>query len=272
MTDDPIKLTPEQKAARDALRTLDQVPADAAFRQRLKREFVSGEIAVQQVLQPEARPGIGRWLRRALLPLAAAAMAVVVFFLLVPGAEWAFHGITGEGMVSVDGVEVETAEVETLARLIRPGARIRVPEGVSLDLIAGDMLLLELDEGAEATVPQNPGRWSAAAMLSEVATGELRLKTGPGFPGHQFNVRTPEGLIEVTGTIVSVFRGPDLTCVCVFEGQARIGRDPESMDLVPAGRRKVMFLDGRPPMVTEIMPEHQHGLEAFLQRNRDAFR
>ncbi len=271
MTDEPMNLTPEQERVRNALRGLGMVPADTAFRERLKREFVSGDIARQKVLELETRPGLLGWLGRAFLPLAAAALAVVMFIILTPGPVWELRGITGQGLVAVNDVKVDAADVDTLARLIKPGARIIVPEGVALALIAGDVLLLELDEGAEATVPQNPGRGSDAVMLSEVAIGELRFKTGPGFTGHGFNVRTPEGLIEVTGTIVSVVRMPDLTCVCVFEGTARIGQDPETMDLIPAGQRKVMFLDRRPPMITEIMPEHQHGLEGFLERNSNAF-
>lgn len=271
MTDEPMKLTLEQDRVRDAVRSLGQVPANTAFRQRLKREFVSGDIARQQVLELDSQPRFPRWLSRVFLPLAAAAVAVVMFIVLTPGPTWKFHGIAGQGLVAVNGVEVDASDVQTLSRLIRPGARITVPEGVALDLIAGDVLLLELDEGADATVPQNPGRWLREVMLSQVATGELRLKTGPGFPGHQFDVRTPEGLIEVTGTIVSVFRGPDLTCVCVFEGTARIGQDPETMEIIPAGQRKVMFLDRRSPMITEIMPEHEHGLEGFLERNQGVF-
>jgi ferric-dicitrate binding protein FerR (iron transport regulator) len=271
MTDEPINLTPELERVRDAVRGLGIVPADTAFRERLKQEFVSGDIVRQQVLELDTRPGFLRRFGRVFLPLAAVAMAVVLILVLLPGPTWQFHGITGQGLVAVNGVEVDATDVETLARLIKPGARITVPEGVALDLIAGDVLLLELGEGAEAIVPQNPGRRAGTVMLSELAIGELRLKTGPGFSGRQFNVRTPEGLIEVTGTIVSVVRMPDLTCVCVFEGTARIGQDPESMDLIPAGQRKVMFLDRRPPMITEIMPEHQHGLEGFLERNLDAF-
>ncbi len=271
MMDEPLNLTPGQERARDAVRALGQVPAAAAFRERLKQEFVSGDIARQKVLKLDTRPGFLGWLGKALLPAAAVALAVAMFFILAPGTSWKFKGITGQGLVAVNDVKVDASDVQTLARLIKPGARIVVPEGVALDLIAGDVLLLELDEGADATVPQNPGRGAGEVMFSEVATGELRLKTGPGFPGRQFNVRTPEGLIEVTGTIISIFRGPELTCVCVFEGEARIGQDPETMDLIPAGQRKVMFLDRRPPMITEVMAEHIQGLEGFLERNKDVF-
>lgn len=270
MTDEPMNLTPEQERARDAVRSLGMVPADTAFRERLKQEFVSGDIARQQVLQLDTRPGLVGWLKRIFLPLAAVAAAVALFIILTPGPSWQFRGITGQGLVAVNGVEVDATDVETLARLIKPGARIRVPEGVTLDLIAGDILLLEVN-GGEATVPQNPGRGAGKVLLSEVSIGELRFKTGPGFTGRRFSVRTPDGLVEVTGTVVSVVRMPDLTCVCVYEGQANIGRDAEHMDLIPAGQRKVMFSDGRPPMISPSMPEHIQGLEGFLERNLDAF-
>lgn len=270
MMDEPMNLTPEQERVREVLRGLGQVPADPAFRERLKREFVSGEIAGQKVLQLDTRPGVLGWFGRAFLPLAAAVAAVVIFFLLTPGPVWKFKDITGQGLVAVNGVKVDAADVETLARLISPGARITIPDGVVLDLIAGDVLLLEVN-GGEATVPHNPGRRPRGELTSEVSIGELRFKTGPGFNGRRFNVRTPDGLVEITGTVVSVVRMPDLTCVCVYEGQANIGRDAEHMDLIPAGQRKVMFSDGRPPMISPSMPEHIQGLEDFLERNKDAF-
>jgi hypothetical protein len=271
MMDEPLNLTPGQERARDAVRALGQIPADTAFRERLRREFVSGDIARQTVLTLDTRPGILGWLGRALLPAAAAALAVAMFFILAPGPAWQLKDISGQGLVVVNGVQVDAADVQTLARLIRPGARIRIPQGVVLDLIAGDVLLLELDEGADATVPQNPGRRAGEVMLSEVAAGELRFRTGPGFTGRRFNVRTPEGLIEVSGTVVSVVRLPVLTCVCVLEGEALVGQDPDTMDLIPAGQRKVMFNDGRPPMISEVMAEHNQGLEDFLERNEGAF-
>lgn len=271
MKDESISLTFEQERARDLVRSLGQIPAEAAFRRRLREEFVSGTIARQQVLTLEHRPGLFGRLGSFLVPLAAALAAVLLILVLAPGPYWKLHRVTGRGQVAVNGVRVDATDVDRLARLIRPGARVSVTPGVTLDLVAGDVLLLELDNGAEATVPRDPARRPGDELAAEVSIGELRFRTGPGFSGRRFNVRTPDGLVEVTGTVVSVVRMPDLTCVCVLEGEAKIGRDDEHMDIIPAGRRKVMFSDGRPPMISEAMAEHIQGLESFLERTGNAF-
>jgi len=271
MNNELNSLTPGQERVRKLVRSLGDIPAEPSFRERLRDEFVSGDIARQQVFELEPRPGLFGRFGRFLVPLAAAVAAVLLLVVLAPGPYWRLHRVTGQGQVAVDGVRVDAADVDRLARLIRPGTRVSVSPGVTLDLVAGDVLLLELDNGAEVTVPRNPDRRPGDELSSEVSIGELRFQTGPGFTGRRFSVRTPDGLVEVTGTVVSVVRMPDLTCVCVLEGEARIGRDANHMDLIPAGQRKVMFSDGRAPMISEAMDEHIRGLEAFLERSQDIF-
>ena len=80
-----------------------------------------------------------------------------------------------------------------------------------------------------------------------------------------------EGRTEITGTAVAVLKMPELTCVCVLEGTASIGRDADHLDAVPAGMRKVMFADGRPPLVVAIEPSHAERLRAFVARNAATF-
>ena len=109
------------------------------------------------------------------------------------------------------------------------------------------------------------------ALIAEVHHGELRIKTGPGFRGAELQILTTEGRIEITGTVVSVYKGEGFTCVCVLEGTAKIGMDKADLEEIPAGMRKVMFADGRPPMVTEIQPQHEAGLMEFEERYRNFF-
>ena len=73
-------------------------------------------------------------------------------------------------------------------------------------------------------------------------------------------------MIEVTGTVFSVVCDEGVTCVCVLEGKIRVGRDASDMEEVPAALRKVMFRDGRTPLIMESAPEHREGLEGFLTR------
>ena len=47
----PDPLTPDETRARDAVRGLERPRADAAFRERLKRDFVTGRIGERRVLE-----------------------------------------------------------------------------------------------------------------------------------------------------------------------------------------------------------------------------
>ncbi|MFT5234181.1 MAG: ferric-dicitrate binding protein FerR (iron transport regulator), partial [Candidatus Krumholzibacteriia bacterium] len=96
-----------------------------------------------------------------------------------------------------------------------------------------------------------------------VHRGEFRIKTGPDFAGRQITMTTSEGQVEIIGTTIAVFKNDDVTCVCVLEGTASIGKDDEHMDPVPAGMRKVMFADGRDPVIIPIEPAHEASLIDF---------
>ena len=57
----------------------------------------------------------------------------------------------------------------------------------------------------------------------------------------------------VKGTTLAVFRLPDASCVCVFEGEvAMLGGGHD--DTVDAGTRRTVYRDGRPPLLEPIRP------------------
>jgi ferric-dicitrate binding protein FerR (iron transport regulator) len=261
-----------EQRIRDAVQSVGDVRADPAFRERLKSEFVSGALSDHAV--PHTESGSRRMPRWGWVLLPAAAVAVLLFVLILPrqSPTWSVHGVRGEGQVEVAGRTLAVTESDLMARAIGSGARVRINEGLVLDLILDDHLLLELDEGADVSVPVLPERGDRSLLISEVHAGELRVKTGPGFSGRGLHILTAEGRTEIVGTIVSVYKGDGLTCVCVLEGTARIGADDAGMEEVPSGMRKVMFGDGRPPMVTEIEPHHAAGLIDFVERHQDVFR
>ena len=62
-----------------------------------------------------------------------------------------------------------------------------------------------------------------------------------------------------------------MTCVCVLEGVARIGKHDDHMDEVTPGLRKIMFGDGRPAEIVPIEPGHEASLEQFVASTKDAF-
>ncbi len=188
-----------------------------------------------------------------------------------PSTSEMWSAVLGKGKITVNGQVVDSDASGRLAELIQPRARIQVSEGTELDLLGGDVILFELASGSDATIPDRPRRWFTKPLESVLYEGELRLRTGPGFPGHQLRVQTSEGYIEVTGTAVSVYKSKDFTCVCVLEGTARIGKDEARMENVAGGLSKVMFSGDRPSVVHAIEPQHKEELLKFLDRNKGVF-
>jgi hypothetical protein len=257
-------LTPDQARAREAVRSLPVVEADPGFRERLKADFVAGRLGLEQ--EP-GRSGRRRAARRRggawwlLIPSAVAALVVgVLIFNGGPPPDLA--AVTGEGTVTVDGRAFPTAERGAIAKAIGPGVRVEVSDGVDFDLVYGGTMAVRLSSGA-ATIPAAPARWFGRTGGCMVERGELNVLTGPGFRGGHLVMATGEGIVEITGTLVSVFRDSSITCVCVQEGKASVGVDAGDMEPVPAGMRKVMFADGSPPMLTDIAPPHRDHLIAF---------
>ena len=184
---------------------------------------------------------------------------------------WSVLSVRGSGTVLVDGQPVAAQDSNRLNQLVRSGARCVVPDGVEIDLILGDLMVLGVVRDSEVTIPAPPAG-GESLLVATVERGELLVKTGPGFPGRTLHLVTTEGLTELVGTTVAVNKGEGFTCVCVLEGQARIGKDPAHFDEVPAGMRKVMFAGEKDPVIIPIEPAHEKDLVDFATRNRDAFK
>jgi hypothetical protein len=253
---------------REGIRSTGEVRADATFRERLKRDFTSGEIS-EPVVRPEqhASRRLPRWTW--LLVPAAAVVLIVALILPKPEPTWT---VQGEGQVVINGETLSTDSPDLIARALGSGGTVQIPDGSSLHLRLDDRLILALIEGTEATVPAPPKRGSEGPLISEVRIGELRLKTGPGFPGSRLHVLTTDGRTEIVGTIVSVYKGDGYTCVCVLEGTALIGVDETSLEEIPPEMLKIMFDDGSPPIVMDISTEHKEGLLEFSEQHRDTFK
>jgi hypothetical protein len=242
------------------------MPSDVAFRERLKRQFSDGTIA-ESGATPEREEArlLSRW-TWLLAPVAAAAILLVVMMLPSTAPMWTVYG---QGQVEIGGQVLSLDDPQAIARALESGGEVLVLEGSSLDLRLDDRLVLALVEGTEATVPAPPGRGSEVPLVYEVRDGELRIMTGPGFPGAALHVLTAESRTEIVGTVVSVYKGGGYTCVCVLEGAALIGIDETSLEEIPEGMLKFMFDDGSEPFVMEISPDHREGLVEFSERYRD---
>ncbi len=286
---DNMNLTPEERQLQQSVRDLGEVRANDAFREKLRQQFISGEIAagedsseagidapakiVEMPLETEPNnlePKKRRSRKRmwAIVPAMAAMLAIVIFSDNDP--QWTMEDVRGSGVVTVNGETVDVSDRAAVAKLITPTAHIAVPEGVELDVVLGRVLVLGVAGPAEFTLPGNPSH-DDYAYETIVHQGEFRIKTGPGFPGSDMLILTTEGRVEITGTTIAVFKNDDVTCVCVLEGTAQIGKDGDHMDAVGAGMRKVMFVDARDPMIAPIEPGHKESLIEFEDHNQETF-
>lgn len=265
--DEPRALSPaEEQEMRAAIRGLAELRPDPGFRESLKAGFLAGTL--------ESRPAPGaaprtRAPRRALWAMAAAAVIAALALVRVgtSSVPWTVQATSGSGRLQVEGDAVLLADHEGLEQALRAGGSIEMPPDASV-ILAGGPVQMELTADLRATLPPPPRRWLSDALRVEVHRGELRVAVGPGLPGGRLRVQTEDGLIEVTGTIFSVVCDEEATCVCVLEGQIRVGPAVPDMDTVPAGKRMVLFRDGRPPLVTDSAPVHRDGLEEFRARLR----
>lgn len=235
-------------------RTLGELPRPAArpaFRERLRDQFT------RDAIRGSDRAAPGRERRRAPLAwataIAAAAALVVIGLRLNAGAAWSLAGTSGIGVVHVDGRAIALQSAGEIARALKPGSRVQLPEGAQLDLALPGSVLLQIVGGSDVTLPGRPGRWFVRSMSASLESGELRVSTGPGFPGMRLDVVTPEARAVVTGTTLAILRQPDASCVCVFEGRVAMQSGARS-EPVLAGTRRSVFRDGRSPVVEPIRP------------------
>ncbi len=268
----PERLSKEEKRASDAVRSLASPPAEAAYRARLKQEFESGALA-----RAGARAGPSRLpipiyrrpvLRWAALPVAAAA-ALLAVSTLNQGPRWELVSSRGEGVAVIDGVPVSIARTADLARLLKPGARLRLPADAELEVAIRGQMVMQVTPGTEVTLPAAAGRWFGRNPHAHVAHGELRITTGAGFRGARLEVGTPEARVEVAGTTLAVICEPKGTCVCVLEGGVMVTARSEGTPVtVGEGRLRFVFNDARPPKTAGIRPKEDVMLREFREQQR----
>jgi ferric-dicitrate binding protein FerR (iron transport regulator) len=263
----PDPMTRDETRAREAVRGLAPPRADAAFRERLKRDFVTGRIGERRVLElPVAWHRRRAW-RLALAPSAVAVLAVVVV-LANRGPGWTVLSTTGDGVAIVDQTPVPLGHGDELERRLRPGARLTVPDGSEMEIASTGGMVVQITAGTEFTLPAGPGRWFGRRVGGAVRHGEIRVTTGPAFHGSRLRIETPEAAVEVTGTTLAVICEPNGTCVCVYDGVVSVGARGGTTERVPGGRRRFVFNDGRPPELAGIRPPEVGKLGDFRARHR----
>lgn len=244
----------------DEIRNLPDVPADPEFRARLRETFVQG--AVREAPKPAAHP-IHRW-RWIAMPLAACLLIVAVV-IMNRGPKITIASTSWDGKVVVNGDSIPVVERARLANALTPGSRITVPGDAGLDISMDDVMVYEIAGGTQMTIPGSPGRWFGRSVACSVYVGEMRIMTGKAFAGSELRAYTPDGIVEITGTMVSIQCDENGTCVCVLEGVAHVGTGESDMEPVKPGFRKVMPRGGTPEIVP-IKPMHRDGVLDFESR------
>lgn len=274
--------TPDEKRAREAVRRLPGVGADPDFRAALRKQFVSGTIGSADGELPagsvDPAPGessgavrrpAGNLRRRRGLAIAGFVAALAASALVTIWPDRAplpeLVDLVGPGEVQIADRRYDRADLAALGEALEPGATLRTSEEAVLDIRYGDVMLLQYDPGTIATLPDPFDNEARPESRASVEFGEMRIRTGPGFTLSSLAVSTPEGLIRITGTLVSIFRDSTGTCVCVFEGRAMVGRDETTLEGVPAGKRKVMPA-GKAPFIDDIAPPHHDHLLEFQNK------
>lgn len=276
MIDDLDHLTPEQRHAGALVRDLRLRGPSRAFRERLQTEFMTGSISsgLERSRRREV-PGISRFPSAWTRPLAWAAAAVLIAVSVVGlnrGPAWQVKNVSGSGIVVVGNLPIPLGHSDQLAAAMQPGARVRIPPGATLEVMAPGQMAIVLLSGADVVMPATPGRWFGRGVSATLATGQLRITTGPRFRGARLAIQTPEAEVGVTGTTLAVICEPHGTCVCVLEGRVDVGARGGEMSVVEEGRRRFVFNDGRGPEVDEIRPAERDRLGEFRDEMDAALR
>jgi hypothetical protein len=281
-------LTTEETRARDAVRAFPRPTASAAFRERLRQEFVSGAIADRPsilddaVLEPvatedaEAAAMSGGatvlaipWFRRPAIawmtvPAAAAAL-IMVALLLNRGPAWEIAVATGDGVAIVDGRSIPMNHMDELARAIRSGARVVLPADAELQLKSPGNMAISLTSSAAFTVPESPGRWWGRGVRAKLDKGTLRVVASPSFANGLLTVSTPEMIVEVANTTLAIECFDIGTCVCVLDGDAGVAAEHVQAVAVGSGKRRVIFNDGRAPLDDAMLDSERMALIAMAE-------
>lgn len=277
------RLTEEAERARRVLLDAPPLRADAAFRERLKDEFVTGAIEVSGTREARGRARRKTIPIRGLRPrsrapvwiaasVAAAAALTIVIGTLNQGTKWLVTGVRGEGTVAVDGEQVSLSDRTALNQLLIPGAEVKIPDGVEIDLLSDGAMALQLTRRTDLTLPPPPARWINRHTEVHVRYGDIRLTTGPKFHGTHLEVFTPDAAVNVTGTTLAVIVQTNGTCVCVLEGTAKVGRMvaglPTDVQPVSGGRLRFVWKGDKPPSTDHMRDMERTKLTEFRDAQR----
>lgn len=243
-------------------RALGELPLPAArpeFRARLREQFL--EVATAEPAAPAVPVAIGRADRTRLLPfflpaLIAAAVMLVVWSVLTRETprRWTVLEGAAEGLVVIDGVQVESTNRTRLSDLLATAGEIETKDAPLRIQLERD-LVIDLGPRSKLTKMTFPaaGYWSVRAE-----SGSARICTGPTFSADKhLRVFTADMELGVTGTIFAVDVEPKGTCVCCLQG--RIDATPKGTTAakpIEAGKMCYAYHDTKPAVWGPAVEQH----------------
>jgi len=244
------KPSAEEARVVEILRAAQPLVADPAFRERLRRDFISGEFPERTVVVPlpRRRRHRARWV----VGFAAAATVAIVAAALNQAPRWTALPSAGSGNVVVNGVSLSVGNTDELTRRLKPGSRVLLQSSQDLDLVSSGLLAMQLSPGTEMVLPSPPGRWFGRTGSASVDRGLLRVTTGRRFGGARLAIRTPEATVHVTGTTLAVIAESTGTSVCVLEGVTHVRPHRGSMTRVHPGSTCVVVRGAATSRVREM--------------------
>jgi hypothetical protein len=208
--------------------------------------------------------------RRPVVQWVAAAAAVLVVTIGVAAMNqapaWKVTDVEGDGIAVVNQVPVPLGHVSELSASLRPGARLRVPEGTKVEFATRGGIMIQALGGTDMILPAPPARWFGRNVEARLLAGELRIHTSEPFAGARLHVETHEADVHITGTTLAVICEPMGTCVCVMEGEVQVGDRKGPMAQVDAGRRRFVYRDGRDPVMDDMLDREREELRTLLDR------
>jgi hypothetical protein len=169
----------ESRAA-ELVRALPTARPDPAFRARLLQEFVAGTRLAPGVAPAPLAPARSWW--DSMLVPAAAGVLVLAGLLMNHGPGWEVLETQGEGTALVNGRVMPLSDRAALGRALRGGARLRLPRGVSLTIVAPGRLAIEVTPGTEARLGAPPARWLGRIASAEVEAASRASPPASAFP------------------------------------------------------------------------------------------
>lgn len=251
--------TPDRDAAR-ALAVLARLPravGSETARQESRLAFLNG---TQVKPSLPARRSVRSW-----APLLAAAVlgAVLVgWFGFSPQEQWVVLDV-----VDPEGISIPVAD-QLVAGLTVPAGPVATGPGSELEVQLGSRLRLRMLPGSELNLPRPPGRWFGRNRRLILNAGEFYGTSGGQQLGFDLVFATAELEARLTGTTFAVFRTPEASCVCLWQGgivvRPLVG--PDQRITLEQEQRVWVYKDGRQP---ELLP--LSGMEQMkLQMTHDA--